>query len=149
MQRQFNGARKIDEILVLICGHGERDARCGTLGPILKAEFEDKLERQNITLLTSAPNLEAVEVNTNVHGYVPTARVGLISHIGGHKFAGNVIIYIPPSFTSNPLAGKGIWYGRVGPEHVEGIVAKTILDGKVIKDMFRGGIEQGGGMLRL
>merc|ERR1711964_469984 len=25
-----------------------------------------------------------------------SARVGLISHIGGHKFAGNVILYIPP-----------------------------------------------------
>ena len=149
MQRQFVGARKVDEILVLICGHGGRDERCGTLGPILRDEFMDKLRRQNVALLTDPPVAEAVEVNTAVHGYVPTARVGLISHIGGHKFAGNVIIYIPPSFTGNPLAGKGIWYGRVGPEHVEGIVAKTILDGKVVKDMFRGGIDQNGEILRL
>ena len=149
MQRKFVGARKIDEILVLICGHGGRDVRCGTLGPILKQEFEEKLQRQNIALLTEPPVAEAVEVNTEVEGYTPTARVGLISHIGGHKWAGNVIIYIPPSYSTNPLAGKGIWYGRVGPEHVEGIVAKTILDGKVIKEMFRGGIDQNREILRI
>lgn len=102
-----------------------------------------------MALLSEPPVLESVEVNPELRGYVPTARVGLISHIGGHKFAGNVIIYIPPSFQGNALAGKGVWYGRVGPEHVEGIVAKTVLGGKVIKDMFRGGIEQGGGLLRL
>ncbi|KAI7614425.1 hypothetical protein KC343_g10510, partial [Hortaea werneckii] len=142
LQKQFIGARKIDEILVLICGHGGRDERCGKLGPVLQKEFEDKLQRQNIALLHDAPVAEAEEINTDVEGYVPTARTGLISHIGGHKWAGNVIVYIPPSFASNRLAGKGIWYGRVGPEHVEGIVAKTIMDGKVIKELFRGGIDQ-------
>lgn len=148
-QRRFIGARKIDEILVLICGHGGRDERCGKLGPILRDEFEEKLQRQNIALLHDAPVAEAEVVNTEVEGYVPTARVGLISHIGGHKWAGNVIVYIPPSFSSNPLAGKGIWYGRVGPEHVEGIVGKTIMDGKVIKELFRGGIDQDREILRL
>lgn len=63
--------------------------------------------------------------------------------------AGNVIIYIPPSFTSNALAGRGIWYGRVEPGHVEGIVAKTIMEGKVIKELFRGGIDQNREILRL
>ena len=149
LQRKFVGARKVDEILVLICGHAGRDARCGTLGPILKEEFEEKLQRQNVTLLRDPPVAEVVEVDTEVEGYTPTARVGLISHIGGHKWAGNVIVYIPPSFKRNPLAGKGIWYGRVGPEHVEGIVAKTILEGKVIRDMFRGGIDQNRQILRL
>jgi hypothetical protein len=149
LQKQFPGARPINEILVLICGHGGRDERCGKLGPLLRNEFEEKLQRQNIALLHDAPVANAVEAKSEVDGYVPTARVGLISHIGGHKFAGNVIIYIPPLFTSNSLAGKGIWYGRVGAEHVEGIVATTILDGKVIKDMFRGGIDQSGEILRL
>lgn len=148
IQRQFPGARKVDEIVILICGHGGRDERCGKLGPILRDEFEEKLQRQNIPMLREAPVAEAEEVKTEVVGYTPTARVGLISHIGGHKWAGNVIIYIPPSFSDNALAGKGIWYGRVGPEHVEGIVAKTVLDGKVIKDLFRGGIGQEGEIIR-
>ena len=32
------------------------------------------------------------------------------SHIGGHKLAGNVVVY--------SRTGRGIWYGRVKPEHV-------------------------------
>jgi hypothetical protein len=148
-QRRFVGARKINEILVLICGHGGRDVRCGTIGPILQQEFEEKLQRQNIALLRDPPVAEAAEVNIDVEGYTPTARVGLISHVGGHKWAGNVIIYIPPSFKANPLAGKGIWYSRVAPEHVEGIVMKTIIDGKVIKELFRGGIDQHRNIVRL
>lgn len=148
IQRQFPGARKVDEILILICGHGGRDERCGKLGPVLRDEFEEKLQRQNVPLLKDTPVAEAEEVKTEVEGYTPTARVGLISHIGGHKWAGNVIVYIPPSFGDNALAGKGIWYGRVGPEHVEGIVAKTVLEGKVIKELFRGGVGQEGEILR-
>lgn len=143
LRRQFPEARPVDEILVLICGHGGRDQRCGILGPVLRDEFQEKLERQNITVLTDPPVVHAQKTDTLA------ARVALISHIGGHKFAGNIIIYIPPSFHSNPLAGKGIWYGRVEPQHVEGIVAKTILDGTVIKHHFRGGISQGGELLRL
>lgn len=146
LQYDFPGVREIDDILVLICGHGGRDDRCGKLGPILGAEFEDKLQRQNISILHEAPEVEAVKrKNSNT----PTARVGMISHIGGHKWAGNVIVYIPPSFLRNPLAGKGIWYGRVAPEHVEGIVSKTIVEGQVIKELFRGGIGKDGEILRL
>nr|POE84606.1 altered inheritance of mitochondria protein 32 [Quercus suber] len=147
-QARFTGARPIQEILILICGHGGRDSRCGTLGPILKSEFEDKLQRQNIPLIHSAPVAEGHEVNTEVEGYTPTARVGLISHIGGHKWAGNVIVYIPPSFTGNALAGKGIWYGRVGPADCEGIVQKTVVEGKVVMDRLRGVIDQKEGLVR-
>ena len=81
-------------------------------------------------------------------------NVSTISHIGGHAFAGNVIIYIPPLWPLpngevSPLAGRGIWYGRVEPKHVEGICKETVRDGRVIKDLFRGGIGQGGEILRL
>ncbi|KAK8200608.1 Altered inheritance of mitochondria protein 32 [Zalaria obscura] len=148
-QREFQGSRKVEEIMVLICGHGQRDSRCGILGPILQAEFEEKLERQNVQILRDPPVAQAVEVDTELEGYTPHARVAQISHIGGHKWAGNVIIYIPPSFKANPLAGKGIWYGRVEPRHVEGIVGKTVLDGKVIKELFRGGIAHDGDILRI
>lgn len=149
-QRQFAGTRAVDEILVLICGHGGRDERCGKLGPILRDEFEEKLQRQNIRVLRGMPDSssEAGEKESTVRN-APAARCSIISHIGGHKWAGNVIIYIPPKFTSNALAGKGIWYGRVAPEHVEGLVEKTIIEGKVIKDLFRGGIDRSGEIIRL
>lgn len=149
MQNRFEGARPVNEILVLICGHGGRDARCGTLGPLLQKEFEEKLQRQNIELLHEPHAAKQTQEGVNVDEDMPAARVGLISHIGGHKWAGNVIVYIPPTFPGHPLAGKGIWYGRVGPQHVEGIVQKTIIDGKVIKELFRGGIDQDRKIIRL
>ncbi|KAH0372851.1 hypothetical protein KCU65_g951, partial [Aureobasidium melanogenum] len=149
MRKQFPGARSVHEIVVLICGHGGRDERCGKMGPILQAEFEDKLERQNIPVIKEAPPHDTVQPDYSIEEYQPAARIGQISHIGGHKWAGNVIVYIPPSFKTNPLAGCGIWYGRVEPQHVEGIVGKTLIDGKVIKNLFRGGIREGGEILRL
>ena len=71
------------------------------------------------------------------------SRVGLTSHVGGHAFAGNAIIYIPKDFKlpdgkKSPLAGKGIWYGRVEPRHVWGIVEETFKRGKVIEELLRG-----------
>ena len=132
---------------ILICGHGHRDQRCGIMGPLLKAEFGRALERVGYAV-------DREKVDEPAH-----ANVGLISHIGGHKYAGNVIVYLPPGFRSkgdvdsagaeHELAGKGIWYGRVEPRHVEGIVQETILAGKVITDHFRGGIDEDGKILRI
>ena len=83
----------------------------------------------------------------------PTVRskVHQISHIGGHKFAGNVIVYVPPILGNegHPLAGQGVWYGRVEPKHVEGIVRETIEGGRVIKELFRGGIDGKGGLMKI
>lgn len=131
----------VSQPIVLICGHMERDKRCGIYGPILLEQFNKYLP----------PTAN------------PTAT--LVSHIGGHRFAGNVIIYIPPDFLSTPgrflpssgdvvnkeknlvphkLAGSGIWYGRVEPESVEQIVNETILGGRIIGNHFRGGIDQHG-----
>ena len=118
----------ITRITVLICGHGGRDERCGIMGPLLRSSFTDEFERRGVD-----------------------ADVGLISHIGGHKFAGNVILYVPPGLalggSANALAGCGVWYGRVGPEHVEGVVEETVVKGRVIEELFRGGITKDGGML--
>ena len=49
----------------------------------------------------------------------------------------------------HPLAGKGIWYGRIEPKHVQGLVDETILGGKVVADHFRGGIDRNGDILRM
>ena len=115
-------AENITKPTILICGHGGRDQRCGILGPLLKSSFQSEFQRRNID-----------------------ADVGLISHIGGHKYAGNVIMYLPPSMEGNALKGSGIWYGRVGPENVEGVVEETVIRGRVITELLRGGVMQGGG----
>ncbi|OBA22688.1 altered inheritance of mitochondria protein 32 [Metschnikowia bicuspidata var. bicuspidata NRRL YB-4993] len=98
--------------LVLICGHAKRDIRCGVLAPLLEQEFLKVLEREGI-----AGNVD----------------VGLISHIGGHAYAGNVIF-----FPANPSRMPVTWYERVFPENVQGIVQATIKEGKIIKDLYRG-----------
>lgn len=117
--------------VILICGHGGRDLRCGIMAPVLEAEFARVLQERGVSVNTGG---EVVDRENHAH-------LGLISHVGGHKYAGNVIIYLPPGM-QNPLAGMGIWYGRVEPRHVEGIVTET-LAGRVVKDHFRGGIRQG------
>ena len=144
---------------MLICGHLGRDGRCGVLGPVIQEEFKKALPREGIEVLQGPvaigqPNEENSGLPKGSTLQKPTARTGLISHIGGHKFAGNIIIYIPKKAKTaageaHPLAGCGIWYGRVEPRHVEGIVTRTILRGEIFEDLFRGGITQNGDILRL
>jgi len=54
-----------------------------------------------------------------------------ISHIGGHKYAGNLIIY-----------PGGHWYGRVTTCHVESIMDNHLNKGIVLKPLLRGQIQQ-------
>lgn len=154
----LHGVRDVDDILVLICSHGGRDMRCGVMGPVLRDEFEAQLPRHGVEALRGPVRVDFASDVGAIAGTIEkpalTARVGLISHIGGHKFAGNVIIYLPPKLkaedgSSHPLAGHGIWYGRVEPKHVQGIIRETIIRGTVIADMFRGGIKQDREILRL
>ena len=127
--------------------------RCGVMRPVLQAEFERVLQRRGFT----TNNHDETESRTDGPSH---ANIASISHVGGHKYAGNVIIYIPPAFMTSsssgafqsspsPLAGKGIWYGRVEPKHVEGLVEETIFNGRVIEEHFRGGIGMDGEIYRL
>lgn len=157
-QQQFiYGVRDVTDVLVLICGHGGRDVRCGITGPILRDQFEQCLPEKGLQVLKGPVEIGQESVALPSAGSkdaARTSRVALISHIGGHKFAGNIIVYIPPGTRTaegqkHALEGCGIWYGRIEPKHVEGIVQETILGGRVIADLFRGGIKQGGEILRM
>jgi (2Fe-2S) ferredoxin len=161
-RRLIWGVRDVEDVMVLVCGHGGRDMRCGVIGPVLRAEFERLLLLKGVSLVQGPIEVdESLEEVPALEGTIhedartkATARVGLISHIGGHKFAGNIIIYLPPKLmlecgSKHGLAGHAIWYGRVEPKHVEGIIQETILGGKVIEDLFRGGIDPERRALRL
>ena len=163
------GVRDVTDVLVLVCGHGGRDMRCGLLGPVLQREFEAKLPRAGFDVLRgpvldesvrmaplpdTAESQEEQQQQQKKKKSPRTARVAQISHIGGHKFAGNVIVYLPPALTDDagdphPLAGHGVWYGRVEPRHVEGLIQETIVGGNVVRDHFRGAINQKGDIIRL
>lgn len=108
--------RPIEKDLILICGHTQRDVRCGELAPILQKEFVKVLEREKLS--------EQVDV-------------GLISHIGGHAYAGNVIY-----FPKNCLELAPVWYGRVFSENVQGIVHETVIGKRIIRELFRGQVQE-------
>ncbi|KAJ3073696.1 hypothetical protein HDU98_000903 [Podochytrium sp. JEL0797] len=95
---------------VFVCVHKKRDKRCGITGPIIIEEINQVLSELGLSETVSC--------------------IG-ISHIGGHKFAGNVIIY-------SKKFPQGVWYGRVIPCHVENIIKQTVVEGKVFKELFRG-----------
>ncbi|CAI5756071.1 unnamed protein product [Candida verbasci] len=105
---------EIGKDLVLTCGHAKRDIRCGIMGPILQNEFTSRLKKD----------------------YINSVYNGQITHIGGHKYAGNVLYY--PKETSSPK--DFIWYGRVFPEDVDDIIKETVVNKKIIKELFRGPI---------
>ncbi|KAL0140315.1 Sucrase/ferredoxin-like-domain-containing protein [Mucor lusitanicus] len=97
--------------LILICGHGNKDRRCGTVGPLLQKALE--------------------QASLNATKDEGITKIALVSHLGGHAFAGNVVVY-----THN--GHRAIWYGRVTPCYCKDIVENTLEDDKVIEDLVRG-----------
>ena len=91
---------------IFVCTHGARDARCGQCGPALIQAFERALAERDladqVTLLKT-------------------------SHTGGHRFAGNVLIY--PS---------GDWYGYVTPADVPDLVDRCLAQTDLVNDLWRG-----------
>ncbi len=66
--------------LILLCSHKTRDARCGQSAPLLKREFER--------------HLRALQMQRDLEDTRPGGvGVYFISHVGGHKFSANVLIY--------------------------------------------------------
>ncbi|RKO97659.1 hypothetical protein CXG81DRAFT_20604 [Caulochytrium protostelioides] len=94
-----------------ICGHMNRDQRCGVIGPLLVDAFRRQLA---------------------LRGLGGKVDVFLTSHYGGHKFAGNLILF------STTAALNGIWYGRVQPRHVADIIDSTLVQGQLVESLYRG-----------
>ncbi|KAL9112678.1 MAG: hypothetical protein Q9227_002981 [Pyrenula ochraceoflavens] len=128
-----------DTPVILICGHGGRDERCGILGPLLQNEVSHAFNAST-PLSHARPGLQPVSFS----GDPNKLSVGLCSHIGGHRFAGNVLIYFPKYYGSaarsegHSLQGHGVWYGRVEPRHIEGILHRTVHQGEIIEELLRG-----------
>jgi (2Fe-2S) ferredoxin len=82
-------------------------------------------------------------------GYEKKALIIYNSHMGGHKFAGNVIVSLgsPCIRTRSDQnaqiytpSASGIWYGRVSTHEVKSIVENTIIGGKILPPLLRGGV---------
>ncbi|KAK6128308.1 hypothetical protein DH2020_037943 [Rehmannia glutinosa] len=98
---------------VFVCAHNNRDRRCGVCGPVLIEKFKGEIGSKDL----------------KNHVFVTAC-----SHVGGHKYAGNVII-----FSADP-DGKiaGNWYGYVTPSDVVELLDKQIGRGEVIDRIWRG-----------
>ena len=131
--------------LILMCSQKTRDARCGQSAPLLRKEFERILRPMGMY--------------RDVHDDRP-GGVGIyfISHVGGHKYSANVMIYRRQGqkrggeeVEADKLQDEAvqlIWLARVRPEDCENIVRYTILEGKVVKpkSQLRGGFDRERGL---
>jgi hypothetical protein len=85
--------------LILLCSQKTRDARCGQSAPLLRREFER--------------HLRPLGLYRDLHDERP-GGVGIyfISHVGGHKFSANVMVYRKAAAVQKPRELNG---------HVNGI----------------------------
>ncbi|EXJ61157.1 uncharacterized protein A1O5_11949 [Cladophialophora psammophila CBS 110553] len=131
--------------LILMCSQKTRDARCGQSAPLLRKEFERILRPMGLY--------------RDLHDDRP-GGVGIyfISHVGGHKYSANVMIYRRQGRKKEAggdhvdvdgeklekEAVQLIWLARVRPEDCENIVRYTVLQGKVVKPQrqLRGGFDR-------
>ena len=90
---------------LFVCVHEARDERCGRCGP---------------------PLLDAVSGAVAAAGLADVA-VRATSHVGGHKYAGNVLVY-----------PEGVWYGYARPEDAGRIVREHLVEGRILEDLHRG-----------
>eukprot|EP01018_Ginkgo_biloba_P024535 Gb_39241 [translate_table: standard] len=98
---------------VFVCAHASRDKRCGVCGPVLIRKFTEEIEAR---------------------GLKHRVFVSPCSHLGGHKYAGNLIIY-------GPSAGgeiTGHWYGYVTPDDVPVLLDQHIGKGDIVDRLWRG-----------
>lgn len=96
-----------EQSFVFICSHKTRDKRCGVTAPALKRTFDKEL--QAFGLFRDNSDFRPNGVN-----------VSFINHVGGHKFAANMLIYLKKSNTL-------IWLGRVTPRNVPLVVKSLII----------------------
>ncbi|KAI8935487.1 hypothetical protein NX059_008057 [Plenodomus lindquistii] len=81
--------------LILMCSQKTRDARCGQSAPLLRKEFERLLRPMGLY--------------RDLHDERP-GGVGIyfISHVGGHKFSANVMIYRHSSVVQGSKQTNGV-----------------------------------------
>ncbi|KAI0071666.1 hypothetical protein K474DRAFT_581457 [Panus rudis PR-1116 ss-1] len=73
-----------------VCTHAERDCRCGETGGQVYDALRSEVARR---------------------GLANQIKVGAVAHVGGHKYAGNLLVY-----------PDGEWLGQLHAEHVSGIL---------------------------
>ena len=117
--------------LVLVCVHGARDKRCGRAGPQVIAELQRLLDEESDSTLSSGANtLTSSGTSTLSSGAaaILSSEVAVrgSSHIGGHVYAGTLIVY-----------PEGQWYGRITKPN-SALLLHNILNNTVYSKCSRG-----------
>ncbi|CAJ2505297.1 Uu.00g126910.m01.CDS01 [Anthostomella pinea] len=95
--------------LILLCSQKTRDARCGQSAPILRKELERHLRPLGLFR----------DLDDERPGGV---GVYFISHVGGHKYSANMMVYRRP----DAFGVDGVERGRLGPGEEVRVVQKTV-----------------------
>lgn len=147
--------------LILLCSQKTRDARCGQSAPLLRKELERHL--RPLGLFRGMDDERPGGVG-----------IYFISHVGGHKYSANMMIYRRPDpfgldnverakaggelrpSSTKPAGPEGVdegaaqcmWLARIRPEDCENIVKYTVLQGKLVKpeSQLRGGFDRARGV---
>ncbi|KAH9331460.1 hypothetical protein KI387_003568, partial [Taxus chinensis] len=98
---------------IFVCSHASRDRRCGVCGPALIRRFKEEIESRGL------------------RGHV---SVSPCSHIGGHKYAGNIMIYGPNA--DGQVTGH--WYGYVTPDDAPILLDQHIGKNEIVDRLWRG-----------
>lgn len=114
--------------LILLCSQKTRDARCGQSAPLLRKEFER--------------HLRPLGLYRDLHDERP-GGVGIyfISHVGGHKFSANVMIYRKASAVEHPKELNGNANGV--DEALEKLKVEDDKGGEVLLDVNKEQREEG------
>ncbi|WVF70276.1 hypothetical protein IAT40_005065 [Kwoniella sp. CBS 6097] len=144
--------------IVLLCSHKKRDKRCHIAAPLLRSALHTVLAQHDITIDEDGSSLaylsdqgspleelqgddferekevgKRIEEIEGVHGG-DGGQVGIfnINHLGGHRYAGVMIVLFP--------SGAYISYGRVTPQEIPRVVEDTILGGKIVPGLLRNAV---------
>ncbi|HUP00818.1 MAG TPA: sucrase/ferredoxin-like family protein [Gemmatimonadota bacterium] len=97
--------RLLSGLHIFVCIHANRDERCGRCGPPVRRAIEAACATEDLVHVT----------------------VRATSHVGGHKYAANVLVY-----------PEGVWYGYVRPEDADRIVREHLKERRIVEDLWRG-----------
>lgn len=111
-----------NSVHIYVCCHAARDERCGVIGGLLLSTLREYISSPPQDIADDLQHLDL--------------QVFGSSHVGGHKYAGNMILY-------RPQWRQGVWYGRISPSNVDEIMRETVIGQKVLGKHWRGGLPGG------
>ncbi|KAF9548282.1 hypothetical protein CPC08DRAFT_715598 [Agrocybe pediades] len=88
-----------EDMHIYVCTHGARDCRCGERG---------------VQVFKALLHVVKKERDMNPNSPARFIKVGEVGHVGGHKYAANVLLY-----------PQGEWLGAVKPEDAPSIISQA------------------------